>query len=532
MNYYISSLLSSAAASAAMGIFVFLQGRKKLPNIFLALLSAAVCGWCFGQFMGEVVASRQAVLFWTRVNIASAIFIPLFYLHFILVFVKKGSAKILVPAYTAAGILLLLDLTPWFVAGVAPRLGYRYYPVPGIVYPIFALYLLIVFAIGFSRLSGFLRKSEGVAKNQARYVFFASLVGFAGGATAFFPVFNIDLPVVSYFSLPLYLLITAYAIVRHKLVDVNIVIREGLVYSVLTVLFAGFYALAILLTDRLFSRFNDYAATLIVVFASVLVFQPLRDRVQQAVDRVFFKGSYYYQKTISDLSDKLAALGVVAAGLAHEIKNPLASIKGMTQVLPENMSDPQFVSKYSEIVTRQLDRINRIVTDLQDFGHPKALEMEEVNVNDLLEDVIRLFENDCLRQNISIEKYLRANVPVNADADKLSQAFTNIILNAVQAMAGGGTLKLTTNNSLLDFARSKQLTTIIEIADTGEGIPAERLPKVFDPFYTTKEKGTGLGLAVTYRIIKEHGGEIEVSSEIGKGTTFKICLPIRSKPSA
>lgn len=544
MSFNNISLLFTAGASLTLATFVYLHGRNKLPNIFLALLALSIGAWCFGEFMGEMVAGKEIILFWTRENLGAAVLIPVFYLNFILAFTGQAKVKrlLLAAAYLSAAALILSDFTPWFVADIAPRAGFRFYPVPGPIYPFFAVYLLFFFVAAFRALFQFLRESEGSVKNQARYIFSASLVGFLGGTTAFFPVFGLKLPVVSHLVLPLYLAILAYAIVRHELLEIKLVFREGLIYSILTLCFAAFYALTILIAGLLFQNFtgsDDFTATLIVVFASVLVFQPLRDRIQTWVDRLFFRGNFYYEKTIHDLSDenlklyrsllqadKLSALGTVAAGMAHEIKNPLASIKGLTQVLPENMEDPEFIKKYSEIVPRQLDRINRIVEDLLDFGRPAKMAMGKVDVVNELESVLRLVENQCRKAEIEIVREFQTIPPITGDAEKLSQAFMNIILNAIQAMPNGGAVKIKIQKS-----KSKDNELIIEIADSGKGIPADQLPNIFDPFYTTKESGTGMGLAVTYRIIKEHGGEIEVESETSQGTKFKICLLIKPEPS-
>ncbi len=531
----------TAAASVTLGLFVCLRDPKKLPNLMLGLLCLAIGGWCGGQFFGGVSLTKAQVLFWTRFNLASAVLIPVCFFCFISAFTKSFSRDRAVLALATAGALCLLlaDLTPWFVADVAPNSGFRYYPVPGPAYPYFTAYLLGLFLAAFYKLAAFLRASRGAEANQAKYILFASLVGFGGGVTAFFPVFGLDWPVVSYLVLPVYLAITAYAIVRHRLLDINIVLRAGLVYSLLTVLFAGFYALAILAANEFFrnlARADEAVVVLSVVFLSVLVFQPIRDRVQGVVDRLFFRGNYLYEQRINVLSrenfrlyqglqqaDKLSALGTIAAGMAHEIKNPLASIKGLTQVLPENLDDPQFISKYSEIVPRQLDRIDRIVRDLLDFGQPDKLALERVDLAGELEAVLRLVGNQCRQGNIAVVRELEGTAPVNGNPAKLSQAFLNIVLNAIQAMPEGGVLTLRTYDL--------PLTAVIEISDTGQGIPAEKLPKIFDPFYTTKEQGTGLGLAVTHRIVKEHAGVIEVASEPGRGTTFKLCLPIRPEPS-
>jgi signal transduction histidine kinase len=277
--------------------------------------------------------------------------------------------------------------------------------------------------------------------------------------------------------------------------------------------------------------------TLLVVFASVLIFQPLRELIQLWLDRYFFRGQYYYQKTISDLSednlklyhsliqtDKLAALGTIAAGMAHEIKNPLAAIKGLTQILPENLFDQDFIKKYQTIVPRQLDRINQIVEDLLDFGHPKELVIKKVEVVRVLDEVLRLVENQCRQADVVIVKKFAPVPPVLADQEKLAQAFMNIILNAVQLMPTGGALTVAVYESTIQADLTPVPRVVVEIVDTGSGIPAEKLPKIFDPFYTTKETGSGMGLAVTYRIIQEHKGSLDVMSEIGRGTTFKISL--------
>lgn len=535
MNLNNLVLLASALLSLCLGGFVYAQGRGKTVNVTLSLLSLATFGWCFGQFMGEVVGPKGVVLFWTRFNLAAAVLIPLFYFHFVLAFLGRLSrAKLfLVLAYLAAGVLLALVLTPLFVADVAPRAGYRFYPLPGPAYPYFALYLGVLFVAGFVQLVGQAGRGSSEERDQTRYVLLASVVGFLGGMTAFFPVFNLDWPVVSQYAMPFYLALIVYAIVKHRLLSIDVVFRTGLVYTVLTICFAGFYALGILLAGQAFQEivhFSGSAAILVVVFISVIVFQPLKDRVQAWVDRLFARGSYYYQQLVNDLSaeniklyrgliqaDKMGAIGVVAAGMAHEIKNPLASIKGLTQVLPENLDDREFIAKYVEIVPRQLDRINRIVEDLLAFGRPKELVVRPVDPAKVVTDVLRLVEGQCRQAGIMVVTDGQPTPVVNADPERLAQVFMNIILNAVQAMRGGGELKVRISQ--------QDKAVQIEISDTGEGIAAEKLPNIFDPFYTTKERGSGLGLAVTYRIVKEHGGEITAESQAGKGTIFKIWLP-------
>lgn len=542
MSFYSWSLLFTSIASLSLGIFVILKGRK-LPNATLGWLSFAMALWCFGQFMGEIGGTKELVFFWTRVGVGAAVFIPIFFLHFILSLIGKALAeKRTIGLVYGLGIIFLgLDFTALFVADIEPALGFRYYPKPGIVYPFFALFIFGCFGYGLIRLFLAYKNAYGAKRNQLLYVLVAAIIGFSGGITTFFPIWEINFPILSHYSLPLYVLITVYAIVKHRLLDISVIIRESLTYSTLTLLFAGFYALAVLAANYLLLRFVHFPPALtviVVVFASVLVFQPVRERVQRVVDRLFFKGEFSYQKTIDNLSeenkklfhsllraDKLAALGTLSAGMAHEIKNPLASIKGMTQVLDENLKDPEFIKKYQELVSRQIDRINSLVEKLLKFGQPQTLALNEFDLYQVIEDVLSLLESQCRKKQVKVVKELKHKPKIEGDAEQLSQVFMNLFLNAIQVMPNGGELSVRSAPRGPNFI-------CIEVRDAGSGIPADKIDSIFDPFFTTKDKGTGMGLAVAYRIVKEHGGEINVESEVGKGTEFRIWLPIKQKRSA
>ncbi len=542
MGFYSVSLFLTSLASLALGIFIILKGRNRLPNLALGLFSVTVAVWCFGQFMAQMVEGKELVLFWTRVRLGGAVFIPVFFVHFILALVDKASEKkrSIYLVYGIGILFFILDFTPLFIADVEPVFGFRYYPKAGIVYSLYAFFVFVCFVYGFYYLFSSYRNSIGARRNQLLYEILAVLIGFFGGITAFFPTWRINFPVLLHFSMPVYVAITVYAILKHKLLDISIIVREGLVYSTLTLLFAGFYALAAFAANYLFSNLINFPPALavgLVVFVSVLVFQPVRDKVQRGVDRLFFKGEFRFLKTIDDLStenqnlfrsllraDKLAALGTLSAGLAHEIKNPLASVKGLTQVLEENLDDPEFVKKYQEIVPRQIDRINSLVEKLLRFGRPRELSLREFNLNRIIEEALSLLENQSRKKGIVVEKALNNLPELKGDSERLSQVFMNLFLNAIQAMPQGGTLSIKSSIRSLTYV-------CVEVTDTGIGIPSDRLDKIFDPFFSSKEEGTGMGLAVAYRIVKEHGGEMNVESEVGKGTEFRIWLSIRPELS-
>ena len=221
-------------------------------------------------------------------------------------------------------------------------------------------------------------------------------------------------------------------------------------------------------------------------------------------------------------SEKLASIGQLAAGVAHEINNPIGIMLGFAQVLAKKIPPDDPMAKPLKAIEREGLRCKRIVQNLLDFARRSQPSLRPVNVNDILEASCALIEHQVTLQNVELIKGYDPNLPlVMADDNQLQQVFMNMILNAYQAMPNGGTLRITT--------RSVGQEVQIIFSDTGVGIPPENLNRIFDPFFTTKEvgRGTGLGLSVSYGIIQQHGGSIEVESQVGVGTTFIVKLPIR-----
>ncbi|MDD5382486.1 MAG: ATP-binding protein, partial [Candidatus Margulisbacteria bacterium] len=223
-------------------------------------------------------------------------------------------------------------------------------------------------------------------------------------------------------------------------------------------------------------------------------------------------------------ADKLAALATMAAGMAHEIKNPLSSMKVLSQLLPKKIDDPEFKAKISEIIPREINRIDRIVESLLSFARATALNFERTNLNELIEETLKYFEDQARAAEVKIVRNFGALPEIEVDRSQISQVFSNLILNAIQAMSGGGELKVATvpGKRLEDEVRQIK----VQVSDTGHGIPEDTIKKLFDPFFTTKYGGTGLGLTITHSIVDGHKGYIDVDSEIGKGTTFTVTLPV------
>jgi two-component system, NtrC family, sensor kinase len=223
-------------------------------------------------------------------------------------------------------------------------------------------------------------------------------------------------------------------------------------------------------------------------------------------------------------TEKLSSLGKLAASIAHEINNPLAGILTVSKLLIRTIEEPPpdprapFLLRHLRLVQRETERCTAIVRNLLGFARERPLTLGDVDVNAAIEEGLFLVASQMAVQNITIERALHQVPPVRADFGQIRQAFANLIINACDAMASGGTLRV-------GSAIERDMVRV-EIADTGCGIPPDVLSKVLDPFFTTKEKGTGLGLSVVYGVVERHGGRLAIESEPGKGTVVSIRLPV------
>ncbi|MBI4589461.1 MAG: PAS domain-containing protein [Candidatus Rokubacteria bacterium] len=231
--------------------------------------------------------------------------------------------------------------------------------------------------------------------------------------------------------------------------------------------------------------------------------------------------------------ETLAAAGRMAVGLAHEIRNPLSAIRGAVQLLRKELGDEARWGEYTEVLMKEVDRVNRIIELLLDLGRPVQLRPVPLNLHQLLERVALLSEEMAGSRGVRIvRRYDPSLPPILADEDRIVQVFHNLVRNAIDAMPRGGRLTLATRLSLnplftkVDLGSGMRQLVEVQVSDEGEGIPEALRAKIFDPFVSTKERGLGLGLALCHRIIEEHKGAIHIESVPGKGTSVSCFLPI------
>ena len=535
LNYKIS-LFSTALIVLILAVIVFFQKtpQKNVKNTFI-LYSITLCIWSSGQLLSILAKTPSVSLFYVRNYCHSGvIFIPILFYHFTMALLGKVKEKksTILFNYIVGGVLLLLNnLTPLIVknVGLYPPV-FRYIYIPGKLHPYFVGFFLYLAISATIILWKSLLIAEKQRKTQLKYLLFAVFLSYIGGVPNFLLGYRIQIPIIMPFGtylLPLYVGIIAYTIVRHRLLDIRIFIKKTLLYSLVITIITIVYFLIIYSIERTFSVIIGYKSTfiaLIIIAFFSIIFIPLKNKIQYLIDKYFFHGSIGQIDEENTLlreeiqkSEKMKVVATLAAGMAHEIKNPLTSIKTFTEYIKTKQNDPDFIDKFQQIVGSEVDKIDSIVKQLLEFSKPQELHLKETDINSLLDETLSLLNNDFLKHAIRVEKFYSPISPIKVDPVQIKQVFLNLLLNAIDAIEKDGKITISTETTDND-------QICITIEDTGKGISKEDLKHVFDPFFTKKDSGTGLGLSIVHGIIEKHGGKIIVESNINKGTKLTITM--------
>jgi signal transduction histidine kinase len=701
-------------------IITLIKSRKIKAFQAWLYFNLSVAIWGIGSFLISRATNAEVALNAWKIAHVGSIFIAPTFFHFVNTFCKLKYSKLLLIVYSQAIIFVFLSiLNPQniYLSKVFLFNSIYYLKAEGFIYTFSVFIWLSLVFWGHYELVKFYRTSTLIQKNQVLYLFLGLIIGFSGGITNFLPMFGVNVYPFGNFTIPLYCVIVTYAILRYRLMDINIVFKKTAVYSLSAGLLVGLFILLVLATTKYLTNLagiTSFAITAVSALLISLLFSPLRNRIQTVIDKKFYKKTYDYYSTIQKVShelassfslgsiysfiggiifsalglkniyflclvsggkyvtmmaystshekdgvqrdkeavniekdpevrtnsiekkmqesemaidanseivrllktydvvireelpqihkinqeviekvntdlkpfegeavvpvfinnnlellmilsekisgdifssedikllrtvsdqmavaiknaklymdkltsDRLAAIGMMSATFAHEIKNPLTSIKTFAQLLPERYSDIDFRENFSKIVVDSANRIDSLIKDLMDFSSERTpAEMSTLNIGKFMDRIIDETMTNLKLNNkkITIEKdYENINVNVLGDENKLSQAFSNIITNGCQSIPvdrNDGTLRV-------GIIQNKE-NVDISIADNGDGMSTEDVIRSFEPFFSTKTIGAGLGLAITKKIIEDHYGKIVVDSTFKKGTTFKITLPIK-----
>ncbi len=697
MTFYAFTAILTFISSLLLGTFVFFWDSRSSLNRIFGLLSLSTAVMSIGQFMREIAQTKEFAFFWGgEVLFSGLIFIPVFFLHFVANFTNRRRIRKPLIIFYGISIIFLISLYSsnlLILRDMLSKQSFKYYSVPGVLFPYFFLVFLGMVIYAHYELFSAFKKSSGIRRNQFKYIVLASLIAFIGGSTSYFVDFNINIYPIGNCFIWIYPIILAYAIVKHRLLDITIIFKKGVTYAYASLLLLiPLFILVIYGQQFTFSSVSyPFSFFMLVVIVTAAYFFPrVKVRAEKTVEQIIFKNKYDYKKTISELSkamlsilstndlckeiitttteamrvekasiyildeekgfyelyesmglgeekivvhyhkedpffrwveeykeifikeeleryaagdkdqaviermdqmeseiciplvtkqkligvinlgmksgggmythedldllatlanqatiavenarlyedisrakvqmqraDRLASLGTLTAGLAHEIRNPLVAIKTFTQLLPERFDDDEFRDHFLHVTAGEVDRISSLVNELLEFARPSQPNLNQEDLNQIMEKMLLLVASASHEKNLEIVRDFHQSLPpVVLDKEQIKQVFLNILLNAIDATSENGTItvgtKLVKKNGYQDAVK-------IMVRDTGEGIPKEDLERIFTPFFTTKHQGNGLGLAISHQIVQEHHGSIEVESEESKGTTFCVTLSV------
>ncbi|MDH3975302.1 MAG: ATP-binding protein [Deltaproteobacteria bacterium] len=284
--------------------------------------------------------------------------------------------------------------------------------------------------------------------------------------------------------------------------------------------------------DRPFYTLNQYAEMMMFNLIGIVtgILSDLEKRQRRKYEQAAIELKTAYQQLQDSfeqvrMADRLSALGQLSAGMAHEIRNPLGSIKGGIEIIEDGIDEHSKKYEFIQIIKKEINRLDRKISDFLKYAKPASPERRGSNINGLVSSVISLVEKRAEQEDILISTKLADKLPdILIDSEQIRQALLNIVLNAIQSIKEEGEIEVATGreNDLL----------YISVSDNGSGIAEENVARLFDPFFTTKDEGTGLGLSITFQIVRAHGGEIEVKQKESGGSAFIIKLPFKEVSNA
>ncbi len=511
-------------------LFIFVLNGKTWLSTIYSFHILSVLYWGAFSFIISSFQERETAEFIWRLSNIGVYLIPVFFLHAVNILTKNTKKPLILYAYIQSILIIGVTLSGGAYTETPYLFNSFFYPVGNYYYLAGFTNWVIICSIAHIRLIKYYRTNFPHEK-QLIALLYISILGFLGGVCNFLPCFRIELYPYGNFLVPLHSMVITYAILKYQFLNIYLVFKKSLVYSILFATVSLIYLLIVVLLEKVVQNYFGYTSSVISVVTAFFIgilFIPLRNQIQNILDHILFQTSHIemfdenerLRQEIAQ-TEKLKTIAILASGMAHEVRNPLTVIKTFSEYLPQKLNDQNFLNKFVPLVNKEVERINELVQDLLEYAKPSSPILKPTDIHKIINDTLNILNSKILNKKITvIREFDEPNQcePL-LDSNQMKQVFLNIFINAIDALNNDGYLRITTN-----FDRHKLL---IKITDTGCGITKEDLVHIFDPFFTKKENGTGLGLSITHGIIKEHSGKIFAESELGRGTTFKIELPIR-----
>ena len=530
LSFYAGTFLVNACFAFIMAAVILARRTHKPAHLVYALLLLLVSWWAGASFVVLRQTEATAVIWWAQCLLYPVCFVHTVMLHFTLAFFDlKVSRRPLVVAYVLSALLAALNARQMFLGAPRPKPPLALYPhgTPWLVLFIaIEVYYVVISLAHFAAQAA--KTTEEPQRSRIRYFLLSGLIGWPGAWSNWLLFFDAPPALLgANLTATFYLLASSYLILKHNILGLNVVVKKTALYALLTVFLTATFGVFIIVSEKLLARFIGYSSlvgSLLAGLTIAVVFNPVRHALGVFIDRTIFG------KSIAELSvenaqmrqelvraDRMKSLATLAAGTAHEIKNPLTAIRVFAEYLPSRYDEPDFRNEFRDVVIAEVDRVNEILQQLLEFAKPRPPQLKPASLVAVLEETLQLLNRLFTDRRIDIVRRHDDPPPVPIDRQLMKQAVLNLLMNSLQAMPDGGTLTVSTR-------ADAQARVHLVITDTGMGIRPEDLAHVFDPFFSTKEDGTGLGLAIVHGIIQGHGGAIRITSTPGKGTSVHVTL--------
>lgn len=527
--------LATILGSIAITVFISFSNIRERFNLLFVLMNICVVFWAVGRYALLVVDGYDVALFWARILYIGSIFVYIFFLHAILVFLglEKKRRAVLVLLYINAAIISIFNFfdlltgSSYFIYNVIPRLYFPFYETPGLIYNLHLLqylfipqYAFIEMLVAFPKL-----KDDVIKRGQLKYIIFASVLGFIGGNSVVFLVYNIYFIPYLVVFVPFYILLMAFAIFQYHLFNLKTILTELLVLAILTIILVQ----TLFVSSPLLIAGQILFFILVAILGYLLVRSVLKEvKTREQIETL----NQQLQASVEELQ-KLDQLKSDFVNLAsHQLRAPLTPIKGFSDMLRKGDIGP-LTNEQKDVVDKIFISSERMVELVNDFLNVSRLEKQGgFTYNFVLESPIEIVKKivDELKEqarekglDLSLDMSISPQAQIRCDNLKFSDALQNIIHNAIKyTLRGNIWIKLTEDDRDIVFT----------VRDTGVGIDKDDIPKIFQKFFRGREvvrlttEGTGLGLYFTRRVIEDHGGHVWVESEgLEKGTQFTVKIP-------
>jgi signal transduction histidine kinase len=527
-------LVTALVCYVITGLTLFF-GKVKSHRLW-AIFNLTIAVWASFVVFATTTDDPARSFFLWKFSHSIGIFIAVLFFHFASTYCDRPHPHMIKLAYLYGLAYSIPNLLGYQYQGVEYLFNSMYYLIAHKERFLILLSFWLYLAIAGNYMFYLSYKKNTARKTEFLVLLTISSLGYLGGISSFLPMLGVNLYPITIIFLPLHLFLETFAILRNRFIGIQIILEKGLVYSIFITLITFIYLLFVYITERFLQDslgYNSLLASITIVLIIAFLVNPLKNRIQYFVDRLLFKGT---QAEIAEenerlreqiiLSEKLKAVATLASGMAHEIKNPLTAIYTFCEYLPEKLDEKEFLQRFSKLVLNEVERINELVHSLLEFSRPSPPAIQRTNIHKLLDEMLDFLSSKTLQKKIEVYKRYQVHDPyLDVDPNQFRQAVLNIILNAVDVMDKGGILIVSTE------LRESPNGQVFElgIKDSGPGIPEENLPHIFDPFFSTKSHGTGLGLSVTKSIVQKHKGTIKAYNDVPSGVKFVMEFPFEKK---